>query len=105
MAKTAKEWVKTPPFPTSHFVDSRIYTDETLFKEEQEKIFNKSWIIACHESELPGAYDYRTFSHPGGAPLIIVKGEDLKIRTFYNICPHRGNTLLYDPVGNAKRIT
>ena len=41
MAKTAKEWIKTPPFPTSHFVDSRIYTDETLFKEEQEKIFNK----------------------------------------------------------------
>jgi methanesulfonate monooxygenase large subunit len=27
------------------------------------------------------------------------------VRTFYNICPHRGNTLLYDPVGNAKRIT
>ena len=45
MAKTAKEWIKTPPFPTSHFVDSRIYTDETLFKEEQEKIFNKSWIL------------------------------------------------------------
>ena len=71
MSKSAKEWIQTPPFPTSHFVDSRIYTDESLFKEEQEKIFNKSWIIACHETELPGAYDYRTFSHPGGALSLI----------------------------------
>ena len=27
------------------------------------------------------------------------------VRSFYNICPHRGNTLLYDPAGNAKRMT
>jgi methanesulfonate monooxygenase large subunit len=53
MSKSAKEWIQTPQFPNSHFVDTRIYTDESLFKEEQEKIFNKSWIIACHESELP----------------------------------------------------
>jgi methanesulfonate monooxygenase subunit alpha len=105
MSRNSAEWLKTPSFPNSHFVDSRIYTDEGLFKEEQEKIFNKSWIIACHESELVSAFDYRTFSHPGGAPLIIVRGEDMQVRSFYNICPHRGNTLLYDPVGNAKRIT
>jgi len=39
------------------------------------------------------------------SPLIVIRGEDMKVRSFYNICPHRGNTLLYDPVGNAKRIT
>mgnify|MGYP003694131361 CR=1 FL=1 len=80
----------------------RIYTDEAIFREEQQKVFNKSWIIGCHESELPGAFDYRTFTHPAGTPLIIVRGEDQKVRAFYNVCPHRGNTLLYDPVGNAQ---
>jgi methanesulfonate monooxygenase large subunit len=97
--------LQQPKLPRSHFVDSRIYTDETIFREEQQKIFNKSWIIACHESEIPDAFDYRTFQHPGGTPLIVVRGEDMQVRSFYNICPHRGNTLLYDPVGNAKRIT
>ena len=38
-------------------------------------------------------------------PLIIVRGDDMKVRAFYNICPHRGNTILYDPAGNAKRMT
>ena len=105
MAKTAIQWHAKPDFPTSHFVDTRIYTDDTLFREEQDKVFNKVWIIACHESEVPNAYDYRTFQHPGGAKLFVIRGEDMKVRSFYNICPHRGNTLLYDPVGNAKRIT
>ncbi len=105
MARTGDQWHEKPNFPETHFVDTRIYTEDDLFREEQEKIFNKTWIIACHESEIPNAFDYRTFHHPGGAELFVIRGEDMKVRSFYNICPHRGNTLLYDPVGNAKRIT
>ena len=90
--ENAALWHQQPKFPPSHFVDSRIYTDEQLFNEEREKIFNKCWIIACHESEVPNAFDYRTFSHPGGTPLIVVRGEDKQVRSFYNVCPHRGNS-------------
>jgi len=105
MAKTAAEWAARPKFPTSHYVDARIYSDPTIFEEEKEKLFKKCWIIGCHESEIPNAYDYRLFSHPAGMPLIVVRGDDMKVRTFYNICPHRGNAILYDPAGNAKRMT
>ncbi|HXZ95833.1 MAG TPA: aromatic ring-hydroxylating dioxygenase subunit alpha [Burkholderiales bacterium] len=105
MVKNAAEWAAEPRFPNSHYVNSRIYTDPTIFEEEKEKLFKSSWIIACHESEIPGTYDYRLFTHPTGVPLIIVRGEDMKVRSFYNVCPHRGNTILYDPAGNAKRMT
>jgi methanesulfonate monooxygenase subunit alpha len=105
MARTGSQWATPPNLPESHYVDTRIYTDEGLFREEQAKIFNQVWVIACHESEIPKAFDYRTFRHPGGENLIITRGEDLKVRAFYNICPHRGNTILYDPAGNAKRMT
>ena len=76
MSKSATQWEEPPKFPPSHFVDSRIYTDQTLFDEERQKIFGKTWYIACHESEIPNAFDYRTFQHPGGTPLIMVRGED-----------------------------
>ncbi|MDE2157884.1 MAG: Rieske (2Fe-2S) protein, partial [Burkholderiales bacterium] len=105
MSRNSIEWKERPPFPQTHYVNTEIYTSEQIFREEQAKIFGKCWIIACHESELPGAYDFRTFNHPSGVPLIVIRGEDGAVRTFYNICPHRGNLLLYDPVGNAKRIT
>ncbi len=105
MSRNSAQWHAKPNLPETHYVDSSIYTSEEFFREEQEKIFNKVWIIACHESEVPNAYDYRTFQHPGGENLIIVRGDDQKVRAFYNICPHRGNTILYDPSGNAKNMT
>ncbi len=80
MAKTAAEWAARPKFPTSHYVDARIYSDPTIFAEEKEKLFKKCWIIGCHESEIPNAYDYRLFSHPAGMPLIVVRGDDMKVR-------------------------
>ena len=105
MSRTSAEWNAGPKLPVTHYVNSRIYTDEGIHREEIEKIFNKVWLIACHESELPNAYDYRTFLHPSGRSLIVVRGEDMEVRTFYNTCSHRGNTLLQEPAGNAKRIT
>ena len=57
MSRNSVEWEEKPNFPTTHYVDTGIYTDEKIFREEQEKIFNKVWIIACHESELLNAFD------------------------------------------------
>ena len=105
MSKSEAQWNAAPNFPTSHYVDSRLYTDPEIFAEEKEKLFKPAWIIACHESELAAPYDYRLFTHPAGVPLIVIRGDDEKVRAFYNICPHRGNTILYDPSGNAKRMT
>ena len=105
MSRTSQEWGQGPKLPVTHYVDTKIYTDEEIHREEVEKIFNKLWLIACHESEVANAFDYRTFLHPCGKSLLIVRGEDMQVRCFYNTCSHRGNTLLQDPSGNAKRIT
>jgi len=53
-------------FPPTHFVDTypHLQPISDIFREEQQKIFNKCWIIACHESELTNAFDYRTFKPP-----------------------------------------
>jgi methanesulfonate monooxygenase subunit alpha len=105
LSRNAASWAERPKFPPTHYVDTRIYTDPGIFREEQEKIFDRVWIIACHESEIPGRHDYRTFRHPGGKNLIVVRGDDDEVRVFYNVCPHRGNVILHDPSGNARALT
>jgi len=105
VARDARAWAERPKFPPTHYVDTRLYTDRSIFEEERRKIFDRTWIIACHESELPAPYDYRTFRHPGGKNLVIVRGDDQEIRAFYNICPHRGNVLVQEPAGNARVLT
>lgn len=103
MARNKKEWTRVPNLPADQFVDPRVYTDEGIFKEEQKEIFDKCWLIACHESELPEPFDYRTFQHPGGHNLIIIRDEENKIHAFNNICPHRGNLLLFDAAGSIRK--
>jgi methanesulfonate monooxygenase subunit alpha len=105
MSRNATEWAARPKLPPTHYVDTRLYTDTGIFREEQEKIFERTWFIACHDSELPGPHDYRTFRHPSGKELVVIRGDDGEVRAFYNVCPHRGNTLVQDPAGNARALT
>ena len=102
MSRNGLEWTRKPDLSTGLYVDPRIYTDLDIFAEEKSKIFDKAWLIACHESEVQEALDYRTYQHPGGHNLIVLRGEDAVVRVFQNICPHRGNRLLYDVAGTIK---
>lgn len=105
MPRTSEQWRSAPNLESGLFVDPRIYTDESIFREEQEKIFDKAWLIACHESELPEPYDFRTYQHPGGHNVVVTRDEHGEIHSFLNICPHRGNMLLYEPSGNFRNAS
>jgi methanesulfonate monooxygenase large subunit len=103
MARTTTEWNRPPALPDDHYVSSQIYVDPELFAEEQDKIFKRTWKLACHESELPNAGDYRTLEW-AGTPLVVIRGNDDRIRTFVNICSHRSATVAPGPSGNAKTL-
>ena len=81
------------------YVDSRIYTEASIFEEELQKIWRRTWLLVAHESELPEPLDFRTTSI-AREPVIVVRGEDGKVRAFLNVCPHRGALLLRAPAGN-----
>lgn len=81
-----------------------LFSDDQLFREEQNKLFSRCWLPACHESEIPNAYDYSTFKHPAGPYLFVIRGKDRQLRSFHNLCPRHGVSLLPGPSGNARRI-
>ena len=88
-------WEEPPPLPSSHYVDNRLFTDTVLFEEERERIFAGGWKLVCHESEVPDPGSYRSFTL-ADRPLLVVRGLDGEIRTFFNICAHRGAPLARD---------
>ena len=47
-----------PALPPTHYLDNRIFTDASIFREEQERLFSKVWQFVCHESELPNSGDF-----------------------------------------------
>ena len=90
--------------PKTHFVSGKVYSSKSIFEKEKEKIFFYTWHFVCHESEISNRYDFRTLSFLG-QPLIIIRGNDNKIRCFLNVCSHRGAKIIHSPCGNSKRIT
>ena len=103
-ARNHAQWSAPPSLPRNEWVDSRIYSDQGIFEEELEKIWSKAWIPVCHESELKSAYDFRTMTI-AREPVIVVRGKDMKVRAFLNVCPHRGNMIERRPSGSFKRGT
>jgi nitrite reductase/ring-hydroxylating ferredoxin subunit len=77
-----------PQLPETHYLDNRIFTDESIFQEEQERIFAKVWQFSCHESEVEKAGDFRCV-RIAGKSVLLVRGDDGIVRGFYNICRHR----------------
>jgi choline monooxygenase len=77
------------------------YYDPAIFEREKEKIFYKNWQFFAHTSQLrePGDYIAKTIIDQD---IIVVRGQDMKLRAFYNVCPHRGATLIDNGAGNRK---
>ena len=85
------------PFDSFH-VDSNIakawtlpsflYTDQSVFAAEKEKIFARTWQVVGHASQVTKPGDFFT-TELVGEPLVFVRGLEGKLRGFYNVCRHR----------------
>lgn len=76
-------------------IDVAPLIDPVLFERERERIFKRTWLLVAREEEIaaPGDYKVRDLAVANTA-IIIVRGQDNKIRAFHNICTHRGNKLV-----------
>ena len=65
------------------------YTSESFFRREVETIFLKAWNFVGRADRVPDPGDYAAFDF-AGAPVVIVRGRDRRVRAFANTCRHRG---------------
>ncbi|MGH6879192.1 MAG: aromatic ring-hydroxylating oxygenase subunit alpha [Rhizomicrobium sp.] len=78
-----------------------LYRDPAVHDTERRRIFGRTWQLVAHESQLPepGAWFALTVA---GYPLILVRGEDEKLRAFHNVCRHRAGPLAPDGQGKCE---
>ena len=89
-------------FPTLPEIPGGRYTDQQFFDLEIEHLWKKSWLCAIRADEIPARGDYKLFERIG-ASVVIVRGEDDRIRAFHNTCRHRGAPLI-ECAGSQKRL-
>lgn len=81
-----------------------MFTEPELFDLEMELIFEKQWIFACHESQIPNNHDFMTMQ-AGRQPLIITRDGKGELNALANTCQHRGATLTRVSAGNQSTFT
>lgn len=80
------------------------YDDRDFFEAERARVFASSWQVVCHESDLARAGDWRALEFLGES-ILVVRGDDHRIRAFTNVCRHRGSRIVDGHEGCARRFT
>jgi Rieske 2Fe-2S family protein len=78
--------------PAAVTLPGRYYTSPEVFGTERRQIFARAWTAVCRADALSAAGDF-VMVDVAGESLLVTRGEDGRIRAFYNVCRHRGTQL------------
>lgn len=85
-------------------LDRTFYCDAEIYEREIDRILLRSWLYACHVSEIPQVGDFRLLEFATES-VIIVRASDGDIYALLNVCRHRGSRVCLEKSGNEKRLT
>jgi len=80
------------------------YTDPERWQREIDLVFKKVPLMVAMTCEVPNPGDYKAMEMVG-VPLVIARGKDGVVRTFMNVCRHRGAHVCKPGKGNRSRFT
>ncbi len=92
------------PNPDERGLPNAYFTDEAHYREEQERLFRRTWVMAGVEGTLleKGAV---VQADVAGVPIFFTRNRDGEVRAFQNVCPHRGVRLVVEDQQRAAMIT
>lgn len=70
-----------------------LYIENSWFAKERERVFFDQWTCVGREEDLVTAGSFRTIDLAGES-ILLVRGDDWKLRAFHNVCRHRGCQLI-----------
>jgi Rieske 2Fe-2S family protein len=86
-----------------HGMPREFYQTEALYAAEMHRLWQGGWLFAGFAIELPNPGDYITFA-VDRAPVLVLRGDDGRVRAFHNVCRHRGSQLCRAASGHVRSI-
>ena len=86
-------------------IHSSFYKERQYFKISLNKIFKRSWQLACHKSELleNNIYPFVFLNDSINEPLVITKFKN-NINCLTNVCTHRGHLINFKKCNRKKMM-
>ncbi|SEF02425.1 Rieske 2Fe-2S family protein [Rhizobiales bacterium GAS188] len=86
--------------PKAHSLDQALYNSPEAFAHDMERLFLRHWILAGHASSAQNPGDW-VLCEIADESIIILRGKDMRLRAFVNVCRHRGSRICKGSSGHA----
>ena len=80
-----------------------LYCDPGAYQADLDQIWYREWLFAVPACELAKPGSYATMQ-VGAYPVVIIRGKDMRIRAFHNVCRHRGQRLCPKTSGQTPNL-
>jgi phenylpropionate dioxygenase-like ring-hydroxylating dioxygenase large terminal subunit len=78
------------------------YISKEWHDAEVEKVWRKTWQVACRAEEIPEVGDFVVYDIVDDSVIVVRTAQD-EIRAYFNACLHRGNALCLES-GHAQQF-
>ena len=90
------------PLERASTIPAEWYIDARVLDLERQTVFTRSWQVAARLDQVQDAGSYVTCELPAGEPIVVVRGADLVLRAFFNVCRHHAAAVVSEPSGHAR---
>ncbi len=77
----------------SYTLPATYYVEPEILEREKRTVFAESWVWVGHRSEVATAGQYLT-AEIADQRVFVIRSADGELRAFFNVCMHRGHSLL-----------
>jgi choline monooxygenase len=92
------------PAETALALPAPCYAEPAYGAIERRAVFARSWQLAAHAARVAAGGDH-VLSEIAGVPLLIVRGDDGRLRALHNVCRHRAGPLAVCDGRGARHFT
>jgi Rieske 2Fe-2S family protein len=86
------------PIPSGKTLPGRYFTSQAIFNEEMARIFTRQWICVGPADRIPRSGEY-FLEQLGDANIIVLRDKTGAIRSYHNVCRHRGTRICENTAG------
>ena len=93
----------TAPLAEASTIPAPWYVDSRIAELEAGTVFSKTWQMVgrVEQVEAPGQF---VTANLAGEPIVVVRGNDGLLRSFYNVCRHHAAAVVTESCGQASLL-
>src|SRR5579884_1234021 len=91
------------PLDRAETIPAAWYFDADLAEAERRTVFGGTWQAVGRAEQVAAPGSFLT-ADVAGEPILVVRGDESRLRAFFNVCRHRAAPLLTEPCGHASKL-